>query len=155
MQYLCFASNKDPATDKIINMENQEQNKTAPEGFNPVAAQYFSGTAWLKMLLTADDITNCAIGDVRFEATVRNNWHTHPSNQILIVTEGTGYYQEEGSPIKEIRVGDVVNVLPGIKHWHGASPEGKFAHLAISINTEKGVVDWLEPVTDEQYYAKF
>jgi quercetin dioxygenase-like cupin family protein len=58
---------------------------------------------------------------------------------------------EEGSPIREIKLGDVVNVLPGIKHWHGASPHSRFAHYAISINTEKGVIDWLEPVTDEKY----
>lgn len=132
-------------------MGNQEKTKEAPEGFVPAAAQYFSGTAWLKMLLKADEITNCAIGDVIFEAGVRNNWHTHPSNQILIVTEGVGYYQEEGSPIRTIKLGDVVNILPGVKHWHGATPNGRFAHYAISINTEKGLVDWLEPVTDQEY----
>lgn len=61
------------------------------------------------------------------------------------------YYQEEGSPIRQIKVGDVVNVLPGIKHWHGASPSSRFAHYAIGINAEKGLVNWLEPVTDVQY----
>ena len=129
-------------------MENQI---FIPEGYSPVAAEYFSGKAWLKMLVTSDENTNCVIGDVIFEAGVRNNWHTHPSNQILIVTEGVGYYQQEGFPIREIKVGDVVNVLPGVKHWHGATPNGRFAHYAISINTEKGIVNWLEPVTDEQY----
>jgi quercetin dioxygenase-like cupin family protein len=134
-------------------MENKENSHTAPEGFGPVAAQYFTGTAWLKMRVTADEITNCGIGEVVFEAGCRNNWHTHPSNQILIVTEGIGYYQEEGSPIHEINVGDIVNILPGIKHWHGATPNGRFTHYAVNINTEKGVVDWLEPVTDQQYYS--
>jgi quercetin dioxygenase-like cupin family protein len=134
-------------------MENQE-NKTAPDGFDPAAAQYFTGTAWLKMLVAPDEKTNCAMGEVIFEAGCRNNWHTHPSNQILYVTDGVGYYQEEGSAIWEIRVGGVVNVLPGIKHWHGATPGGRFAHIFVGINTEKGIVDWLEPVTDEQYYSK-
>ena len=78
-------------------MENKNEQQTAPEGFAPVAAQYFTGTAWLKMLVTPDEKTNCAIGDVIFEPGARNNWHTHPSNQILIVTQGIGYYQEEGS----------------------------------------------------------
>jgi quercetin dioxygenase-like cupin family protein len=135
-------------------MENKDQIEVAPEGFGPVAAQYFVGTAWLKMLLSPDANTNCSIGDVMFEAGARNNWHTHPGNQILIVTQGVGYYQEEGSPIREIHVGDVVNILPGIKHWHGANPEGRFSHLAININTEKGLANWLEPVTDELYNAK-
>ncbi|SDP94745.1 Cupin domain protein [Mucilaginibacter sp. OK268] len=129
-------------------MENQY---TAPEGFGSVAAQYFTGNTWLKMRVTADEVINCAIGEVIFEPGCRNNWHTHPSNQILIVTQGVGYYQEEGSPIQEIKIGDIVNVLPGVKHWHGATPNGRFAHYAVGINTEKGVVDWLEPISYEQY----
>lgn len=132
-------------------MENQDQQKIAPEGFGPVAAQYFTGTAWLKMRVVSDENTNCGIGEVIFEPGARNNWHTHPSNQILIVTQGVGYYQQEGSPIQLIKVGDVINILPGIKHWHGASPDSRFTHYAVGINTEKGIVDWLEPVTDEQY----
>lgn len=134
-------------------MDNQEQNYTAPEGFGPVATQYFTGTAWLKMRVIPDEITNYGIGEVIFEPGCRNNWHTHPGNQILIVTQGVGYYQEDGLPIREIKVGDIVNVLPDIKHWHGATPNGRFAHYAVGINTEKGIVDWLEPVTDEQYYS--
>ncbi len=135
-------------------MESQELNNIASEGFGPVAAPYFNGSAWLKVLVKPDEQTTCFIGEVVFEPGARNHWHTHPSNQILIVIYGTGYYQEYGSPIREIKVGDVVNVMPGIKHWHGASPNGKFSHYAININTDKGLVDWLEPVTDEQYYSK-
>ncbi len=135
-------------------MTNQNNQYTAPEGFGPVAAQYFTGTAWLKMLVRPDEQTNCNIGEVIFEPGARNHWHTHPGNQILIVTQGVGYYQESGQTIREIRVGDVVNVLPGTKHWHGASPDSRFGHYAIGINTEKGIVDWLEPVSDEVYYGK-
>lgn len=135
-------------------MENQEKNSIITAGFEPVAAQYFNGTAWLKMLVKPDEQTNCFIGEVVFESGARNHWHTHPSNQILIVTQGIGYYQEYGSPIREISVGDVVNVMPGVKHWHGATPNGRFTHYAVGINTDKGLVDWLEPVTDEQYYSK-
>ncbi len=121
------------------------------QGFKPAPADYFSGKAFLKSLVVADTVTNCNITDVYFEAGCRNNWHTHPSNQILIVKEGTCYYQEEGQPIKRIPVGGVINILPGIRHWHGASPESPMVHIAININTEKGVVNWLEPVTDDQY----
>jgi quercetin dioxygenase-like cupin family protein len=110
-------------------MKNIEQSSTVPEAFGQAMAQYFTGTAWLKMLITPDEQTNCTIGDVRFEPGARNNWHTHPSNQILIVTEGVGYYQEEGSPIREIKAGEVVNILPGVKHWHGTSPNSTFCTL--------------------------
>jgi quercetin dioxygenase-like cupin family protein len=114
-------------------------------------AEYFTGKAYVKMLVPNDAVLNTAVGNVIFEARARNNWHTHPGGQILIVTHGTGYYQEAGKPIQLLKVGDVVNIQPEIKHWHGASPESEFTHIAISTNTEKGIVDWLEPVTDEEY----
>lgn len=116
-------------------------------------ADYFIGNAYVKMLVPNDEILNTAVGNVVFEPGARNNWHTHPGGQILIVTQGTGYYQEVGKPIQLLQVGDVVNIQPEIKHWHGASPDSEFTHIAISTNTEKGIVDWLEPVTDEEYHS--
>jgi quercetin dioxygenase-like cupin family protein len=135
-------------------MNDHTKKATAPEGYNPAPSSYFTGTVWIKSLIVPDEATNCTISDVVFEPAARNNWHIHPSNQILIVTKGEGYYQEKGSPIRRIRVGSVVNVLPGIKHWHGASPDSEFAHLAINLNSEKGTVNWLEPVSDEEYFSE-
>ena len=130
-------------------MKSQDMEK---QGFNRAPAGYFSGEAFVKPLVVADTITNCNVSDVYFEAGCRNNWHTHPSNQILIVKEGTCWYQEEGQPVQRVATGGVINVLPGVKHWHGASPDSHVIHIAININTDKGVVNWLEPVTDEQYH---
>ncbi|WP_316806740.1 cupin domain-containing protein [Pedobacter agri] len=121
--------------------------------FTPAPASYFTGKAFLKTLVAADEITNCNISEVVFEQGCRNNWHTHPSNQILIVKEGTCWYQEEGKPIQKFSAGEAINILPGIKHWHGASPDAPMVHFAININTENGMVNWLEPVTDAQYQA--
>ncbi|GAA4202901.1 cupin domain-containing protein [Pedobacter jeongneungensis] len=121
------------------------------KGFKAVPAEYFSGKAFLKTLVAADEVTNCNISDVAFEKGCRNNWHTHPSNQILIVKEGVCYYQEEGKPVQKFAAGEVINILPGIKHWHGASPDESMVHIAININTDKGMVNWMEPVSDEQY----
>ena len=128
---------------KIQDLESQ--------GFKPALAEYFSGQAFVKPLVTADAVTNCNVSDVYFEAGCRNNWHTHPSNQILIVKEGICYYQEEGKPVQHIATGGVINVLPGIKHWHGASPDGPMVHIAININTDKGIVNWMQPVTEDEY----
>lgn len=121
------------------------------EGFKEAPPEYFTGAAFVKILVAADAVTNCNISDVAFEAGCRNNWHTHPSNQILIIKEGTCYYQEEGKPVQKIAAGGVINVLPGIKHWHGAAPDASMVHLAININTDKGLVNWMEPVTDNEY----
>jgi len=114
---------------------------------------YFTGTAWVKLLVPNDPTLNCQIGNVVFEPGARNNWHTHPGGQILIVTEGVGYYQEKGKPMQEIRKGDVVTIPPDVEHWHGASPDSKFTHIAVNTNTQNGLVVWLERVTDEEYYS--
>lgn len=130
--------------------DNQYNDPIFPKG-DLAPSEYFTGKAWVKMLVPNDHVLNTAVGNVVFEAGARNNWHTHPGGQILIVTHGTGYYQEIGKPIQLLQVGDVVNIPPELKHWHGASPDSEFTHIAISTNTKTGIVDWLEPVTDEEY----
>ena len=132
-------------------MKTSENQKTIfPKG-EKAPADYFTGTAWVKILVPNDPALNCQIGNVVFESGARNNWHTHPGGQILIVTEGTGYYQEKGKPIQLLRKGDVVKILPDVEHWHGASRDSEFTHIAINSNTQKGIVVWLQRVTDEEY----
>ena len=118
-----------------------------PEQFS----QYFIGTAYLSMLVAGGNEFNCPIGNVTFEPGARNNWHKHPGGQILLVTGGRGFYQEEGKPAQELQPGDVVKIAPNIKHWHGAAPDNWFVHLSIETNVHAGPPEWLEPVTDEEY----
>ena len=94
---------------------------------------------------------NTVIGNVTFETGARNNWHTHPGGQILIATDGIGCYQEKGKLIQTLHKGDVVKIAPGIVHWHGASANGAFTHIAVNPNIQSGIVDWLQRVTDEEY----
>src|SRR6185503_6936702 len=129
---------------------SKNQNAIFPKG-ERAPAEYFTGTAWVKILVPNDGTFNCQIGNVVFEPGSRNNWHTHPGGQILIVTEGTGYYQEKNKPRLILRKGDIVKIPPDVVHWHGASPDSEFTHLAINTNTQKGIVVWLERVTDEEY----
>jgi len=131
-------------------MENLQKDNSIPVGYKLGAVQYFTGNVYLKVLVAPDETTNCSVADVLFEPGVRNHWHTHPSNQILIVKEGVCYYQEEAGEIQTFLAGEVINILPRIKHWHGASPDGRMIHTAININTEKGTVTWLEPVADQK-----
>ena len=58
-----------------------------------------------------------------------------------------------GRPVDEIRPGDVVRIPPGVKHWHGASPEAAMTHLAITESLDGRSVEWMEPVADSQYRA--
>lgn len=111
----------------------------------------FTGNAYHFELVGADTIHTTAIGNVYFEPGARSNWHMHPGGQILIITDGIGYHQMEGQPIEIIKKGDVIKCPPGVKHWHGASPDVGLQQLYFVPNTEKGIVEWMEPVTDEQY----
>jgi quercetin dioxygenase-like cupin family protein len=115
-------------------------------------SKYFSGNVWLNMLVPRDDEFNCPIGNVTFEPGCRNNWHKHPGGQILLITGGRGYYQEEGKQAQELKPGDVVKISPDIKHWHGAAHDSWFVHLSVETNAETGPAVWIEPVNDEEYY---
>ncbi len=128
---------------------SEEKLSVFPRGEkNDAYARYFVGQSYLKMLTTE----GVAIGNVTFEPGCRNNWHIHhQGGQILLVTGGRGYYQEWGKPARELNAGDVVNIPPEVKHWHGAAPDSWFAHLAVEVPAEGASNEWLEPVTDAEY----
>jgi quercetin dioxygenase-like cupin family protein len=121
-----------------------------PKG-EKIVNDHFIGTAWLQVLVPDDSTFHCPAFNVTFEPGARNNWHKHPGGQILLVTGGKGYYQEEGKKTQELHAGDVVKIHPYVKHWHGAAPDSWFTHIAISTNAQQGDAEWLEPVTDEFY----
>lgn len=129
---------------------SENQTPIFPKG-DQASGEYFTGTVWYKPLVPAHDQLHVLIGNVVFEPGARNNWHTHPGGQILIATDGVGYYQERGKSIQVLHKGDVVQILPDVEHWHGASPNSEFTHIFINTNTDRGIVDWLAPVTDEEY----
>ncbi len=130
--------------------ELENQNQIFPKG-EKTSSEYFTGTAWLNILVPQDETGSYAVGNVHFEPGCRNNWHTHPAGQILLVTDGKGYYQERGNPARPLVKGDVVMIPSHIEHWHGAAKNSSFTHIAITNNTKQGAVKWLAPVTDEEY----
>jgi len=115
-----------------------------------IANDHFTGTVWLQVLVQPDSTFNCPVFGVTFEPGARNSWHSHPGGQVLLVTGGSGYYQEWGRKARLIREGDVVTIHPDVKHWHGAAPDHWLSHIAISTNAERGDAVWLEPVKDEE-----
>jgi quercetin dioxygenase-like cupin family protein len=120
-----------------------------PSGKGPAA--YFTGTVRVDHFFTAPDPARVAGASVTFEPGARTAWHTHPLGQTLVVTAGCGWVQREGSPVEEIRPGDVVWFSPGEKHWHGATRTTAMTHIAIQERLDGKVVDWMEQVSDEQY----
>ena len=131
-------------------MPEQNSNNIFPQG-ESAPPEYFTGKVTVKNLVPDDSIFNCAINNVAFEKGARTNWHTHPSGQIILVIDGEGLYQEKGNPIQILKKGDVVKFSPNIEHWHGASPDSPMTHIAINPNTERGLAEWLERVTEEEY----
>jgi quercetin dioxygenase-like cupin family protein len=92
---------------------------------------------------------------VTFEPGARTFWHTHPTGQHLIVVSGIGRTGTWRGKTEEVKAGDVVWCPPGVKHWHGASPTTAMTHLALTGSLPDGKnVEWLEPVTDDQYAGK-
>ncbi len=115
---------------------------------NVAYAKYFKGQSYLNRL-SKDQV---GIANVTFEPACRNNWHIHhKGGQILIVTQGVGYYQEWGKPAQKLKVGDVVNIPAEVKHWHGATADSWFSHLAIEVPSVGGSTEWLEEVSDADY----
>ena len=137
------------AADAVVN-EVLKQTPAFPKGEKANTIN-FTGTAWVYMMVTPDDIYNSSIGNVIFEPGARTNWHKHPGGQILLVTDGKGFYQEKGKPAQPIQKGDVVRIPPDTEHWHGASSGSSLTHIAISPNQQKGNVEWLHPLTDVEY----
>jgi len=111
---------------------------------------HFTGIVWISSLTNPDDHLNSTIGKVTFEPGARTNWHRHPQGQMLIVTDGSGYYQEKGSPVILIKNGDVIKCPANIPHWHGASRKSAMTHIAIVPGVGNAAV-WLQPVTDAEY----
>jgi len=114
-------------------------------------ADHFTGKAWNIGLVADDTLYNTVIGNVYFEPGARSNWHSHPAGQILIITGGVGYYQEKGQPRRTMIKGDVIKCPPNVVHWHGASPDTGMQQMYIIPNTEKGIVQWMGPVSDKGY----
>ncbi|MCR8630556.1 cupin domain-containing protein [Paenibacillus radicis (ex Xue et al. 2023)] len=107
----------------------------------------FIGDAYLQMVFTDPTPLNTAIGNVTFAPEARNNWHSHRVGQVLLVTGGKGWYQEEEKPARLLQTGDVVNIPPNVKHWHGATKDSWFVHLAMT----PGETEWFEAVDDEWF----
>ncbi len=76
---------------------------------------------------------------VHFPPGARTTWHAHASDQVLIVTEGTGIVATEETEV-EVRPGDVVVAPAGEKHWHGATATTAMTHIAVLAPGEEVVL---------------
>jgi quercetin dioxygenase-like cupin family protein len=121
------------------------------QGVENPFGQFFIGKSYLNLL----NEKGVGVCNVTFEPACRNNWHIHHADkgggQILLCTEGRGWYQEWGKEAQELHPGDVVYIAPEIKHWHGAAADSWFVHIALEVPGENTSNEWLEAVDDLQY----
>ena len=129
-----------------------EENVFGKGNENVDFSQYFIGKSFLNPL--SMDL-GVFLANVTFEPGCRNNWHIHNASsgggQILLCIAGEGWYQEEGSPARILKAGDVVEIKPGVKHWHGAKKDSWFSHIAVEVPGEDASTEWLEEVSDDEY----
>lgn len=128
------------------------RNGSAPAIKGP--ENWFTGAVRIDRIFNAPAPAQGGFAIVNFEPGARTVWHSHPLGQTLIVTAGVGWTQCEGGPKTEIRTGDVVWCNCGRRHWHGATATTAMTHVAITESLNGVNVEWMEPVTDEQYLAE-
>ena len=139
---------------KFSNEKDFEQVNLFGKGAPNIAyAKYFIGDSFLKAVTTP--ATGVHLSNVTFAPGCRNNWHIHHATkgggQLLLCIAGEGWYQEEGKPARELKAGDVVNIPPEVKHWHGAAKDSWFQHLAVEVPAEGASNEWLEFLPEEEY----
>jgi quercetin dioxygenase-like cupin family protein len=123
-------------------MEVQPKNPTAKG-----PADWFTGDVWIDAIAQARGPSPMSIGSVHFAPGARTAWHSHSIGQTLYVTEGEGRVQSRGEPVATIRPGDVIHILGGEWHWHGAAPDHFMTHLSMS----EGDAEWGEHISDSEY----
>ena len=153
---MAFASCGNQPKQSVITKEQL----TFPFG-NQLPSPPFTGEAYIQQMIQPDTVFNFPATNnitfapglhyVVFEPGVYNAWHTHAGGQVLIVTDGVGYHQIEGQPVEVLHPGDVAQCPPGVKHWHGAAPGSRFAHLAANTNPDRPGVEWFDILPEEEY----
>ncbi len=135
-----YAEEKESAADSLFGLGEP----------NTMFAKYFIGNSYLKPL----NMNGVNIFNVTFEPGCRNNWHIHHSGgQILLCTDGEGWFQEDGQEPRKLRPGDVVFIKSELRHWHGADKDSWFSHVSIEVPAAGGKTEWLEPVSDDYYLS--
>lgn len=128
-----------------------QRSGTRPSEQGPATS--FTGRVRLDRLIPTSPPARVGGVTVTFEPGARTAWHKHPLGQMLIVTAGCGLVQSRGGRVVKIRPGDVVWCPPDEEHWHGATSTTGMTHIAILESLDGKNIEWMEPVSDEQYAA--
>jgi len=94
------------------------------------ATPLFTGIVTMQTLVDQGLSQRFLIRQVHFPKGVRNKFHRHTTEQVLIVTSGKGVVATETEE-RIVVPGDVIFIPAGEKHWHGATARSSFSHLYV------------------------
>ena len=132
-------------------MEETDNNDIIFETGAKAGNEFFTGDVWVNMMISDPSENDLSMYNVTFNPGGRTFWHTHSDGQILLVTKGEGYYQEEGQTARFLKKGDMVIIPANTNHWHGASSDSVFIHVGITPKATGNKVEWLGAVSEEDY----
>jgi quercetin dioxygenase-like cupin family protein len=95
----------------------------------PFVNDLFTGTDVTRQDLFPDS-REYRINNINFGKGIRNKFHSHEAEQILIVTAGKGVVATEQEE-RVVTLGDVILIPKGEKHWHGSNGDSEFSHIFI------------------------
>jgi quercetin dioxygenase-like cupin family protein len=78
----------------------------------------------------ASDSSEFDVTVVNFGKGMRNKFHAHDNEQILIVIAGEGIVATK-SEEHAVSQGDVIFIPAGEAHWHGATSNAEFSHIFV------------------------
>ncbi|MBI4303903.1 MAG: cupin domain-containing protein [Chloroflexi bacterium] len=67
---------------------------------------------------------------INFSQGAVNKLHSHSFDQILYVTEGKGIVATKEKEVV-VTPGTVIFIPAGESHWHGATKDSSFSHIAV------------------------
>ena len=102
----------------------------------PRVSPLFTGSVTMQLIVGPEMSKNFLIQQVNFEQGVRNKFHSHSIEQVLIITKGKGIVATEEEEIT-VGPGDVIFIAAGEKHWHGAAEGSTFSHLYVMSPDQK------------------
>ena len=106
----------------------------------PNPGELFIGEVLAQPLVSEGDAPTLRVSSITFQQGARNRWHRHTTEQVLVVTDGQGIVADANGE-HQIERGDVVLILAGERHWHGASPGSDLTHLSILLPGEMTIDD--------------
>ncbi|MCA1831110.1 MAG: cupin domain-containing protein [Actinobacteria bacterium] len=111
--------------------------RMARSGRKASAEGIFVGNVELQSVITEGK--DLRLVEVHFKDGARNKWHTHTTDQILVITEGEGIVAS-GNEERKVSTGDVAFIPEGERHWHGAQPGKDMTHLAMNGGSSKTTI---------------